>query len=238
MELIELKVEERSERGKSMARIMRGQGRIPAVFYGEGKAARALSLNEHEFELRARKAGTSQLFTLRCAGSDLDGQMALIKDSQIEPLKSRVLHIDFFKVSEGHTLELTVPVEIIGECPSVKAGEAILNQVAYELEIECLPRSIPRSITVDVSNLELGESIHVADLTPGEGITILTEGKRTIVNALLKQEEEEEAPAAAAAVEGAPAEGAPADGADAAGAPAAGGAGDKDKKEKKDKKDK
>ncbi|MCC6953526.1 MAG: 50S ribosomal protein L25 [Deltaproteobacteria bacterium] len=215
MDAITLNLEERNVKGGSAADRLRREGFIPAVVYGRKTENKLAKISDREFNKSRAGRGISQLYRFKSESKDLDGQLALIKDSQYEPLKGRTTHIDFLAISEDQSIALEVPISIVGESPSVKAGDAILNQSVHEIRIECIPSKIPGSIIVDISALMLGQSIHAGGLTLPDGVKLKSDEELNIVSVVHKKEEEigGQAAAAATAAEGAAA--APAAGADA-----------------------
>ncbi len=200
MEIITLDVDTREATGKTANKQLRKGGTIPAIVYGEGKAGKMLQIDSLHFQVAAKNTRSTQVFRFKSGTKELDGINTLIKSMQMEPVKSRVTHIDFLELTEGHRISVSVGVELIGECPVVKAGDAILNHLTHEVEIECLPTEIPDSIKVDISGLTEGHSIHASDLALPSGAELLSDPELTIVTAIAKREEEEAKPAEAAAV--------------------------------------
>ena len=227
MKQIQIEVTDRAELGSSAMKRLRREGLIPGVVYGDSRTPSAFSVNNHTFKRTVLGQRQSQLYKLQSKNTDLNGLVVLIKELQFEPLHDQVLHVDFYAITEGHKITVSIALELVGECPAVKLGEAILNQTAYEIEVECLPSEIPDVIKVDISELVAGHAIHAGDLKLPANVVLMVDEDTSIVGALIKREEEE-APVVAAPVEGtagaAPADGAaaaaPADGAK----PAAGGA--------------
>lgn len=225
METKVLQVVDREGDGSKAARRLRKSGKIPAVMYSSGDAATSLSLENRDFYLSTRGCKPTQLYKFQSGNSTLDGTLVLIKEVQVEPVRGEVLHVDFVALHEGHSIVLTVGLELVGESPAVKENRAIINQVAYEIEIECVPSKIPASVSVDVSSLDEGESLHAGDVALPEGVKLRSLPTMTVVSALSKKEMEAAAVAAeaAAAAQTPTAAAAPA-AATAAAAPAAGGA--------------
>ena len=215
METIELNVAARSGQKKAHLANLRRDGGFPAVIYAEGKDSTALELDLHHFSCQTAGKPATQIYTLKSEISELNGKMALIKSMQKEPLKQRIQHVDFYMVTAGTKISVTVPLRLIGECAVVKMGEAILNQTAYEVEVECLPKEIPEFFEIDISALEEGQSINLGELKLPENVVLKSDTKLSVVSALAKKAEveevpEEEVPAegeAAAATDGAPAAG-------------------------------
>jgi large subunit ribosomal protein L25 len=212
---------------KGVARKLRAVKRIPAVLYGGGKPPVSLSLDPSALEklLRASSAGLNTLIDLDIAGrQDLSGRTVIVKELQREPIRGALLHADLYEVDLTKTIEVSVPIHVLGIPVGVSLNGGILDTALRELDIECLPRAIPSAIEVDVSTLDVGESIHVRDLIVPAGVTLLSDPDLAVVSVVLPAAEE--APTAVAA----PAEG------EAAAATAEAGAGGDDKdKEKKGK---
>lgn len=187
----------REERGKGAARKLRGEGRIPAVVYGHGEETRALSVDSRELEnLFAHISVENTLITLEVEGEKKGGVQALVREVQNHPHRREVLHVDFYQVHEGESIELEVPVRLVGSAVGVREG-GILEQPIHDLPVRCLPSQIPEVIELDVSHLEIGDSLHVGDLSLPEGVETDLELDRTVcavsAPSILKVEEEEEA---------------------------------------------
>ncbi len=189
MDLIELEVVSRSAIGSGAAGRLRRANMIPGVVYGEGKPAVMLAIDGMVYGKKVAGHPASQLFRLTSSDSALNGLLTLVKDVQIEALKSRVLHVDLLSVTEGKTIHVTVPLTLLGEPVSVKHGETILNQTLWEIDIECLPTAIPDEIRIDVSGLNEGDAIHASDLTLPEGVKLLTEPELAVLSVIGKREE-------------------------------------------------
>lgn len=199
-----LAVEVREGIGKGVARKLRARSRIPAVLYGRGKEAVSISLDPTRLEklLHASSAGLNTLIDLDVQGrSDLSGRTVIVKELQREPIRGALLHADFYEVDLTKTIEVSVPIHVVGTPVGVSLSGGILDMALREIDIECLPRAIPAAIEVDVSALEVGESLHVRDLVVPPGVTLLSDADLSVVSVVLPAAEE--APAAAAA----PAEG-------------------------------
>jgi large subunit ribosomal protein L25 len=189
----------RSEAGKNANRRLRSDGQIPGVLYGAKKEAVPVAVSPKEIGTILRSAtGENTLFDL-----DLDGsrRKVLIKEYQVEPLKGRLLHADFYEVALDKALQISVHVELQGVPVGVKVQGGILDFVTRELEIECLPADIPEKIVVDVSALELGKHLRVSELQVADKLTILTEPDVVIAHVVAPRAEEAPAAAEAAAPE-------------------------------------
>jgi large subunit ribosomal protein L25 len=228
MKLLKLPVQTRAKTGRSPARQLRGAGLIPAVVYGKS-GVRHLTVKEPDFRLLMRAvAGTAAIVEI----ADERGapQLSLLQEIQRDSRTDRFIHIDLKEVSANEQMRASVPVHIVGEAVGVKMEGGIVEVGRHELDIKCLPKDLPDYITVDVSELHAGDSIHVRDLKPIPGVVYDEDADEVIAACVIPAVEEEETPAEGAVVEGA--EGAaPAEGAEGAaagdaakGAPAAAGA--------------
>lgn len=196
MELVNLTIEPRKIHGSNGIRRLRGEGAVPGVVYSKGSAAIPVQLDGLDLFRATKDASGTQLFQFKSEDSTLDGLMVLIKQTQIDPLKDKVLHVDFQALQKGESLSVTVEVEIVGECLAVKQKRAILNQMLHEVELECLPSKIPEILRVDVSALEVGETLYASDISTEEGVTLKTDPRSPVVSAAAPKEEKEEPEAA------------------------------------------
>lgn len=188
-----LVVEERSGTGKSVTRKLRAAGQIPAVLYGRGKAGRCVSVDPGALEavLRASGSGMNTLIDLQLGG---ETTVVLVKELQREPIRGAYLHADLYEVDLQQKIEVSVPLNFVGRAPGVEMG-GILDHPLREVSLECLPRAIPDSIEVDVSQLELGDSIHVRDLALPEAARMLSDPELPVASVVAPKAEEEETPA-------------------------------------------
>jgi large subunit ribosomal protein L25 len=200
MERISLKAEIRDEQGKGVARSLRRAGMVPAVLYREGKS-QSIKLPKKELAKLINSMSGDQVMVDLLFGEG-DKKIALLKDYQVDPIKRELLHTDFFEVSLTEEIRITVHVTTKGEPIGVKRDSGILQHTLREVEIECLPDKIPNVVEIDISKLELGQSLHVSDLAFEEGIEVLTNADDVIVTVIAPLvEEAPAAEAAAAAVE-------------------------------------
>jgi len=191
MEIVELKAEKR-DAGKNVIKKVRAGGRIPAVFYGRGVDPVALSVDAKTFRTVIRSdAGTNVILSLSI-GQKGEGETAIVKEIQRNPVKDTFLHVDFLKIAMDETIQAQVPVNVVGEAIGVKDG-GVLQHGLWEIEVEALPKDLPENLEVDVANLQIGDSIRIADLTVPEGVEVLTDQEETIVSIVppteLKEEE-------------------------------------------------
>ena len=173
----------RDKTGKGVARKLRAQGMIPAIIYGQASEPIPLAVNAHEFQkLLTRAKGERILFTLNLKdnGSSQE-KLALIKEFQFHPVNDSIRHVDFYEVAMDRELHVEVPVKLVGKARGVEVEKGVLEIKRRTLEVACLPTNIPDEIEVDVTDLGLGEAIHIGDIEPPEGVRILDPPRLTIV---------------------------------------------------------
>lgn len=224
MEGFEIEIFPRTEAGSAASRKYRRDGLIPSIVYAHGKAGILALLPRKEFTKLAKAAKSSQVFTFKSQAEALNGQSGIVKEIQMNHINDDVLHVDFQAVSEHEEVSVRIALKFVGEAPGVKLEGGILTAAMHDVGVTCLPRLIPQEIVVDISQLNLGGSIHVTDIQIPAGVKLTEDPEATVVSVVTVHTLVEEAPAEAAPVEGeVPAEGAPAEG-EAAAAPAAEGA--------------
>ena len=181
-EMVNIVLEERTEKGKEKCRKLRPAGYTPCVVYGpdypESLPAKVKTLEIQ----RIANSPHWETMTVNMVLPNGKQEMGLLREVQKDFLNGRLLHLDFLQLVKGHKITVNVPVEIIGKesCPGVKLG-GVVDQILREIEMEVLPGQIPDSLTVDVSALGLGQQVHVKDLTfPGD-VSVLTEPEEVIV---------------------------------------------------------
>ncbi len=199
MENFTIEVSERATIGKASANRCRKEGFIPAVAYHKAEKPLAVQVPLKEFTALASKARRSQVFTFKSSVSSLNGKAAIVKEVQQDYLKGRVIHVDFQTLKDDEEITVEVPVKLVGESPGVKNQGGILAVVTHEVSVTCLPKYIPSAVTVDISSLALGQSIHAEQLVLGEGVTLADDASETIVSVVASRAEEEAKPAEAAA---------------------------------------
>src|ERR1044071_4682932 len=159
---IVVSAEKRTEKGKNVNRRLRVAGRIPGVLYGGAKEPVPVAVSPKDISAVLRSAaGENTLFDLDLGGSR---RKVILKEFQVEPIKGRLLHADFYEVALDQTLEVDVHVEIQGVPVGVKVQGGVLDIVTRELRVECLPTDIPEKIAVDVSELEMRSEEHTSEL--------------------------------------------------------------------------
>ena len=206
MERLQLEVNLRAERGKSAMRKLRAAGKVPAILYGGGqKEPQPLDVDERALSAVLRQ-GTNQIIDLR-GGEGFDTRLVLLKDYQREPVSRRLLHCDFYAVDTEQKIDVQVPVQIVGKARGVEQEGGILDVVQREVHMKCLPLSIPESLTIDVSELDIGDALHVSDLAVPEGVDLVTDPAQTLVHVAAPRVEETPEEDEEALVEGEVAEG-------------------------------
>jgi len=193
-----LKARPRADTGKEAARKLRAEGRIPAVIYGKEMDSRGLSLDLQETEyLFQRIAVENTILDLFIEGDDEPIQ-TLIREIQSYPHKPGLLHVDFLRIQKGVAVEVEIPVSLDGIPIGVREAGGILEQLINELRVKCIPSMIPEVVSLDVTDLEVGGSLHVSDVDLGEGIDLLVDPERTICSVqipkvvVVEEEEPEE----------------------------------------------
>lgn len=184
--------------GKGGARKVRAAGHCPAVLYGRGVEPRALQVDPKRLEkLMSSASGENTLIDLQISDAEnkpAETTKVIIRDIQYRPLGDLPSHIDFYQVSLDRAITMTVPLDLVGTPSAVERKEGNLSQQLYELTIECLPGNIPSNIEIDISHLEVGQSVHVSDLPSLSGVTVIDSPGLSIasVKAVKEVVEEEE----------------------------------------------
>ena len=161
----------RSDAGKGVARKLRAAGKTPAVLYGQGLDTTPLTVDSRELShLLHGSAGSNVLVDLVVDGEE---HLAIPREIQRDHIHSTFVHVDFLAVSRTETITVNVPVHEIGEAAGVKEGGVVEHHMR-EVQIECLPQDVPDEIVIDITHVELGDMVHVSDLVPPKGVTILT----------------------------------------------------------------
>jgi large subunit ribosomal protein L25 len=169
---IQLKAEPRNLAGTTAAKAVRKAGKVPATIYGRHQAPQNLQLDAHTLALALNKvSGEHLLVNLEISGGATT--LALIQDVQHHPVKRHIVHLDFHALKEDEKMHTTVPVLPHGEPAGVKSGGGLLEQLIRALNVECLPKDLPDSITIDVSALNIGDGIHVREIPLPAGVHAL-----------------------------------------------------------------
>jgi len=180
VEQLELNTTFRREKGKGAAKRLRKEGFIPGIFYGPQTEPVPITLNPKELEKAlSTEFGSRVLLKLSISGYDKKKRNAMVKDIQIDPVSYRWIHADLYEIDMNREVEVDVPIKVVGVSPGVKMG-GILELIRRELTIKALPQNIPSVIEIDISNLGLGDSIHVDDVS-AENYTIVADSNFTLI---------------------------------------------------------
>ncbi len=200
-----LEAQPRTPGTKNDARRVRRQGKVPAVVYGAGKQALPVSVDPRQVSrILHSDTGHNTVFDLTVDG---ERTKAMIVDWQYEPIKGGLLHIDLKRIAMDQKLKVNVPIELVGEPAGVKQQGGILEQIAREIEVECLPGDIPNSVEWNVSELVFGMVLRVADLPKNDKVKFLTDPDQPVAHIIsIKEEEVPTAEAVAGEAAAAPAE--------------------------------
>ncbi|HEY7715090.1 MAG TPA: 50S ribosomal protein L25 [Candidatus Binatia bacterium] len=201
METLEIRVDAREKKRKRDAKRLLRNGKIPGILYGPKTSSIAVELDKREFSTRIAGLEGSHLVRLKSSSTALADKVALVKDMQYHPIHGDVIHADLYEVDLTAKITVNVPLHFIGKAAGVVRG-GILQPIVREIEVECLPLDIPAFFDVDVSALDIGDSIHVEELTMPADVSAIYDSNFPLVAVVPPTVEE--APAAAAA----PAEGA------------------------------
>ena len=188
MERHSIEAELRTETGKGAARKIRRNGLIPGVVYGRGNEPRSIKVDPLDIE---KLLQSNAIFDLTFVGEDGEESTVIIKDYQKDVIKQNLLHVDFQFISMDEKITVSVPMHLEGEAVGVRDG-GVLQQLLREIEIDTLPAEIPEEVTIDISELEVGESLSVADLELPEGIDLITDSDEVIVTVVTPTELAEE----------------------------------------------
>jgi large subunit ribosomal protein L25 len=185
----------REGRGKNDARRARRDGMVPITVYGGGAetVAAVAPLSELAAILRT-DAGRNTIFTIDVEG--VGSSEVMFHDRQIDPVKGRLIHADLARLVKGQKIEVTVPLHLTGEPFGVREKQGVLEQVIREIEIRCEPREIPDALEVDVTNLDVHDTLHISDIPVSEAIEILNDAELVIATVGIVKEEVAAAPAA------------------------------------------
>lgn len=193
MELIELKTNIRTTTGNGPARRLRQKGQIPAVLYGPGTESVLLSVNINDIDMILKKGriGQALLNLVILNNEETSTKTVMVKELQHHPVSRDFLHIDFYEVAMDRKIMVNIPVTTIGKAKGVETG-GILQIIRRELEVQCFPLDVPESIEIDITDLDVGDSIHVGDISRQSGIEFLGEENFTVVTVVTPKIEEEE----------------------------------------------
>jgi len=193
MPTAQLSASTRNSSGKGAARKLRSAGQIPAVIYGHAREPQPLAVPTREFEkLLERVSAESTVIDL-----DVSGTVArtLIREIQRHPFKKQILHVDFQELVAGEKVTVEIPLVFVGTPEGVRLSGALLEQILHSIEVLVDPANIPNHIDVDVTNLAMGHSLHVNELSLPAGLEVLTEQDATVCAVVAPRAVVEETPA-------------------------------------------
>jgi large subunit ribosomal protein L25 len=189
-ERIHLEVQERERRGSADSRRLRRSGMIPGVLYGRGKTPHAICVPERELRrVLTGGHGLHAILDVMLAGQKTT-HSSVLKDYQVDPIRGRIEHFDLQEVRLDQPIQSTVVVELVGESPGAKAG-GVLSQVAREVHVEALPLEVPDRLELDVSGMEIGDTLRLADLAAREGVTFLDDPETVLATVTMPTRVEE-----------------------------------------------
>ena len=192
MDAIKLNVKVRSTLGNGPARALRRDGMMPAVLYGRETEPILLSVRIKDLENSLKQSGMGQtLLNLDIEGGDTSAKTVLIKELQTHPMTNNFLHADFYEIDMNRKITVSIPVVTTGKAKGVEMG-GILQIIRRELDINCLPGRIPDAIEIDVTDLEMGDSVHVEEIPMAEGVEVLYDVNFTVVTVVAPKVEETE----------------------------------------------
>lgn len=184
MERIELQANVRKTVGNGPARSLRRAGQIPAVLYGPKTEPLLLSINKKDLEQTLKQGSASQLIlNLVIQNGKKLTKSAMIKELQTHPVSGNFIHIDFYEIDMKRKIKVMVPVVTKGKSKGVELG-GMLNIVRRELELLCLPGDIPEAIEIDITDLDIGDSVHLEEVPLGDNVEISSEVNFTVVTVL------------------------------------------------------
>jgi large subunit ribosomal protein L25 len=176
------------------AKKLRSSGRIPAVIYGRQTQPQNLEIIDKEMQdLIHHSVSENLLVDLAVKDDNRPKRLALVQEIQHHPLSGKLLHVDLHEVAENEKVSIMVAVETIGEPEGVKTGGGVLEHVLFKIRVRALPKDLPEVITVDVSHLQLNESIHLGDIKAPEGVEIIGDKHLSVIAVSAPKTEEEEA---------------------------------------------
>lgn len=192
MEEIFLEVESREELKKGKVKDLRGRGFVPAVIYAAGKDPQAVKVSRRELLtlIHQHRLENAVINTRLKDDKKQKARPCLIKEVQYDPIKGDVIHVDFNEISLTKAIKVNIPVVAKGEPAGVKQDGGSLEHILWEIEIECLPTDIPKDVEVDVSQLKIGDAIHIKDITFPSNIKVLNEPEAVVltITAPIKEE--------------------------------------------------
>ena len=202
MATVSLSANAREGKGKGAARSLRSQGQVPAVIYGHGRDPQALALNARDLDkMLSHIQAESTVIEVTVGGQTAK---TLIREIQRHPIKRQILHVDFQALVAGEKVTVSIPIVLQGIPEGVRLEGGVLDQTLREIEIEVDPSNIPDHVEYDVTNMVIGDSVHISDLKVPEGVEVLNDPETSVAVLAAPRAVIEETPAVAEAVEGEP----------------------------------
>lgn len=180
MQTVSLSTSVRSLTGKGAARRMRRSGEVPGILYGPKRTPLPVMFSAKEFRTTIARYESAPLLKLVSGDADLEGRVVLLKDTQYNALSGDVTHADFYEVDMSQPIRVPVALHFVGKAAGLVSG-GILQPIRRELEVECLPSDIPEFIEIDVSRLDIHDSIHVSEVTLQDGLVPVFDTDFTLV---------------------------------------------------------
>ncbi len=178
MKSLALSASPRTQTRRKGARKIRSSGRIPAIIYGRHNPPQNLEIDAKQFDELVHKAHTEIILVdLTVEGDAKPARLALVQDVQHHPLSGKVLHLDLHEVKADEKVSIEVPVEAVGVPDGVKNGGGTLEHVRFRIRVRCLPKDLPEQINVDVTNLKVGETLHIGEIVAPPGVELLGDKK-------------------------------------------------------------
>ncbi len=200
MKSVPLKAFPRAVTRRAGVKKLRDSGRVPAVIYGRNTKPQNLELNRVEIDNLIHHSATENVLVDLSVESDAGAKrLALVQDVQHHPLIGNVLHVDLHEVAENEKVTILVPVEPTGEAVGVKTGGGVLEHVLFKIKVRALPKDLPEQISVDVTALEIGKSIHLSDIAAPAGVEFLGDKKVVVFSVAAPITEAQEVAATEAA---------------------------------------
>ncbi|MGD2000762.1 MAG: 50S ribosomal protein L25 [Desulfobacterales bacterium] len=190
MDFLNIRANQRTTRGNGPARVLRREGRIPAILYGPDNEPISIAVNTHELETLLKSSRSGQVF-VKLSIDGVGERKAILKELQRHPVSGHFIHADFYEVAMDRKIRAMVPVVTRGKSKGVETG-GMLQIIRRELEVLCLPDDIPETFEIDITELDMGESIHVEDLPLEGDVEIPHEVNFTILTILSGRMAEEE----------------------------------------------
>ena len=183
----------RHETGKGVARRLRAAGQVPAVLYGKDQEPISLTLDAQEALSLFHSISTENTIVNVQIDDDKEELETLVREIQMHPFRPDIVHVDFYCIERGVALEVEIPANYNGTPQGVRDG-GVLEVILHEFPVKCVPSKIPESIEIDISHLEIGDSVHVSEVTMPEDVELLTDPGQTacLVSAPRVEEEPEE----------------------------------------------